>query len=209
MERAISEFTEYDFIVLIDKSGSMGAPAVGPGKQSPFANRWAQAKELAEGVASFAAQVDDDGITLIKFGGTFNPSTDIADGVQAAAVSDIFAKHFPGGGTPLHSALDAAFAKHFSSPKKTIVVIFTDGVPDDKNAVVTSIIGAAGKLESADRLRLLFVQVGDDPTASAFLNDLDNHLTSAKFDIVNAISSDVANGLTVPQLMDRTLDDSH
>lgn len=43
-----AKLTEYDSIVCIDRSGSMGGPAKG------FANRWAAAKELTVGIATLA-----------------------------------------------------------------------------------------------------------------------------------------------------------
>lgn len=203
MARNISEFTEYDFIIAVDRSGSMGGHAQG------FSSRWAQAKEITEGVAAFAAQVDDDGITVISFGGKFDPHRDVVDGVKADVVHELFERSVPGGSTPLHSALEAAFAKHFSSPKKTLLTVVTDGEPDDQGAVASSIIAASKKLADATQLRILFVQVGDDKAAAAYLDDLDNSLSGAKFDIVNAIGFQDANGLSVTDLMDRAIDDTH
>lgn len=201
--RNMAQFSEYDFHVLIDRSGSMAGPAHG------FPSRWAQAKELTEGIAGFASQVDDDGITVIQFGGRFDPSRDVQDGVKADAVHQLFETHQPAGSTPLAGALDACFKKHFSSAKKTIAVIVTDGQPDDEGAVANAIIGASRKLADASQIRILFLQVGDDKHAAQYLDNLDNHLEGAKFDIVNAINFEGANGLSVSDLMDRAIDDSH
>lgn len=203
MTRNASEFSEYDFFLAIDRSGSMGGAAKG------FNSRWAQAKEITEGVATFASQVNDDGITVITFGGNFVPTRDVVSGVKADSVHALFEKSQPAGSTPLHLALDAAFAKHFSSTKKTLLAVVTDGEPDDKEAVAKSIVNAAGKLADATQIRVIFLQVGDDAAASHYLDDLDNHLSAAKFDIVNAITFQEANGVTVPDLLSRALDDTH
>ena len=98
-----TKLTEYDSIVLIDRSGSMDGPAKG------FSNRWAAAKEMTIAIATLAAKVDDDGITVIQFGGQFVASRDVIDGVtDAAAVDKIFTDHSPAGSTPLADALEAA-----------------------------------------------------------------------------------------------------
>lgn len=199
-----AKLTEYDSIVCIDRSGSMGGAAKG------FANRWAAAKELTIGIATLAATVDEDGITVIQFGGTFNPSRDVQDGVKdAATVADIFTKNGPGGSTPTAEALDAAFAKKFASGKKAIIFVVTDGEPNDQNAVKASIINAASKLNAADEIRVQFLQVGDDAGAARYLDSLDNSLTGAKFDIVNAITFKDADGLSAENLFERALEDSH
>lgn len=199
-----ARLTEYDSILLVDKSGSMAEPAPG------FGTRWGQARELTVGIATFAAQVDEDGITVIPFGGGFNPASDVIDGVKdAAAVSELFSKYSPAGTTPTAEALQAAFDKKFASGKKAIIICVTDGVPNDAQAVKKVIVDASQKLADASDVRVLFLQVGNDAGAAAFLDDLDNNLTGAKFDIVNAISFKGADGLTVEQLFERAIEDSH
>lgn len=199
-----SKLSEYDSILLVDRSGSMGGSAKG------FSTRWAAAKELAIGIATLAAQVDDDGITLIQFGGQFQASRDVIDGVtDAVAVEKIFTDHQPAGSTPLSDALEAAFAKKFASGKKAIILVITDGEPNDPAAVKNSILGAARKLNDASEIRIIFLQVGDDAGAAKYLDDLDNHLSGAKFDIVNAITFKDADGLTADDLFARAIEDTH
>lgn len=197
-----AKLSEYDSIILIDRSGSMGDPAKG------FSSRWVQAEEITKGLASLASQVDEDGITVITFGGTFNPSNDVVDGVKADAVTAIFAGRGPGGGTPTADALQAAFDKKFASGKKAVVICVTDGTPNDKGAVEKAIKDAAGKLDDASGIRVLFLQVGDDASAASWLGELDN-LSGAKFDIVNTISHKDADGLSPEALFDRALNDTH
>lgn len=195
--------SEYDSIVLIDRSGSMGSPAKG------FPTRWAQAKELTIQIAALATQVDEDGITLITFGGGFNASSDVVDGVKdAAAVSAVFDGRGPGGTTPTAEALEAAFAKKFAAGKKAVIFCVTDGEPNDKKAVETAIINAASKLNDASEIRVQFLQVGDDGEAAKWLDSLDNSLSGAKFDIVNAITFKDADGMSAEQLYKRALEDS-
>lgn len=199
-----AKLTEYDTILLVDRSGSMAGPAKG------FSNRWKQAQEITIGIASLAAQVDEDGITVIQFGGTFTPGRDVADGIKdSAQVADLFASNSPGGSTPTTEALQAAFAKKFASGKKAIVICVTDGEPNDAAGVARAIVEASSKLADASEIRILFLQVGDDAGAARYLDGLDNSLTGAKFDIVNAITFQNADGLTPEALFERALSDTH
>jgi Mg-chelatase subunit ChlD len=201
MDQAL--LTEYDSIVLVDRSGSMNSAV------AKFGTRWNEAKEITLGLAGLASKVDDDGITVISFGGNFDAKRDVQDGVTVEAVQKLFDTQSPAGSTPLADALEAAFAKKFSSSKKAVIFVVTDGEPDDKNGVASAIKKAASKLDDASQIRLLFLQVGDDQAAAKYLDDLDNHLNGAKFDIVNAIGFKDANGLTPDQLYERAITDSH
>lgn len=199
-----AKLTEYDSIVLIDRSGSMAGPAKG------YTDRWTQAKEITIGIATLAAQVDEDGITVITFGGSFNPSSDVRDGLKdASAVAALFGERGPNGGTPTAEALEAAFAKKFAAGKKAVIVVVTDGEPNDKSGVEKAIVAATQKLTTADEIKILFIQVGDDSATSAWLSSLDNSLSGAKFDIVNAIAFKDADGLSAEDLLARALDDTH
>lgn len=65
-------------------------------------------------------------------------------------------------------------------------MVFTDGEPDDKAAAAKVIVDAANRQETDDALTILFIQVGDDVGATNYLRTLDDGLTGAKFDIVDA-----------------------
>jgi Mg-chelatase subunit ChlD len=128
-------------------------------------------------------QFDSDGIDVVVFGGS---TIDSHTGVTADKVKEVFVQYTPRGGTPLTEALVAGLKLAGKSDKKDFIVVFTDGVPDDKASAAKLIIEAANRQETDDALTILFVQVGDDGSASAFLKKLDDDLTGAKFDIVDA-----------------------
>lgn len=188
-----NEAKEYDFILVLDKSGSMGdASKILVGR-----SKWEEAQEFTEQFARFADKVDDDGLTVI----TFSSHAKVIDGVHADKVHEIFTTQQPGGSTNLTEALKEAFKKKFSSSKAAIILVMTDGQPDDENGVHKAIVEAASKCQKDSDIGILFVQVGDDPHAAKFLDGLDNHLDEAKFDIVAALTADQAGGLTVEQLL--------
>jgi Mg-chelatase subunit ChlD len=176
---AVAVLSEYDFIVAIDTSGSMGEP-VKPGSS---VTRWEAVQESALTFVRDIEKIDSDGIGLVLFGGANIKSF---DGVNSDKVREAFDSTGPRGSTPLAEALTEALKLAGKSDKKDFILVFTDGVPDDKQAAAQVIIDAANQQPSDDALTILFVQIGNDSAATAYLKSLDDDLTSAKFDIVDA-----------------------
>lgn len=196
-----AELSEYNIVLCVDRSASMSFKDNNTGR-----SRWEHGEEFVRSFAEFADEVDDDGITVITFGST----VDVVDGVRAATVHDLFAKKGPGGSTPLAQALAAAADKHFSSNKRTIVVVATDGVPDDKLAVQNVIVNASRKLGDKGELRFGFVQIGEDAAAARYLDELDDDLVGkqgAKFDIVDAINHERAINMDYEAMLSKFLVD--
>lgn len=179
-----AQLTEYDFVVVLDASGSMSTEDM-PGGRS----RWAYMQESVEAFARDVGKFDSDGIDVVVFGGQNITSF---EGVTADKVSEVFATRSPRGSTPLTEALEAAFELAGKSDKKDFVLVFTDGVPDDKASAAKTIIAQSHLQETDDALTILFVQVGRDAAATAYLRELDDSLTAAKFDIVDAKTMDEA-----------------
>lgn len=198
---SLEQAKEYDHIILIDQSGSMGEKST----KMEGKTRWEEAAEFTTAYARFAEQVDDDGITVI----TFNSKATTYDNVTSEKVSELFAGSRPGGSTNLADALESGFKKHFSNSKSSIILVLTDGVPDSQTAVVQSIIAASNKLERDEQLAIQFVQIGDDKGAAEFLRKLDDDLqgAGAKFDIVNALTREEAESITVEQLLYQAVND--
>lgn len=178
MSEATAKLSEYDFIVAIDTSGSMGEP-VKPGSKI---TRWAAVQESAVAFVRDLEALDSDGIGLVLFGSQIIA----ADGVDSQRIREVFASTAPRGSTPLAEALIEAVNLAGKSDKKDFIVVFTDGVPNDKDAAIAAIKAAADKQETDDSLTILFVQVGDDAGAAKFLKGLDDDIQGAKFDIVDA-----------------------
>lgn len=179
-----AKLSEFDFIVVVDSSGSMGTEDM-PGGRS----RWAHMQETLTAFARDLQKIDSDGLGLVLFSGT---SVQSFDGVDADKISNLLAARRPMGGTPLAQALTAALALAGKSDKKDFIVVFTDGVPDDKEAAAAVIRDASNKIAADDELTFLFVQVGNDASASAYLRKLDDDLVGSKFDIVDAKTIDEA-----------------
>lgn len=171
---------EYDFIVAIDTSGSMGSPV----KSGSTKSRW---ESMQESVGAFVRDIekfDADGIDVVQLGG----KNQVWTGVTSSKIQDLFSTVRPMGSTPLAETLNECFKLAGKSNKKDFIIVFTDGEPDDQNAVSRAIVAQSQLQETDDALTILFVQVGDDAAAAKFLSNLDDNLTGAKFDIVDCKS---------------------
>jgi Mg-chelatase subunit ChlD len=184
MEMSVEKLSEYDFVVVVDASGSMSTEDMPNGR-----SRWQYMQETAAAFARDMGKIDSDGIDLVVFGGS---QIQTYQGVTPAKIEDIFQTRSPRGSTPLAEGLEAALKCAGKSDKKDFVIVFTDGVPDDKDAAARVIVQASQSLQSDDELTFLFVQVGRDAAATAYLRKLDDDLTKAKFDIVDAKTMDEA-----------------
>lgn len=188
-----AKFSEYDIVVMIDKSGSMATADVGGN------TRWASMKETMGAITRLAGQVDDDGLDVVLFGGL---PVVVQSGVTAEKVDDLFTSYSPSGSTPLTEALAEAFKLAGKSAKKDIIICFTDGEPNDKNTVASSIVAQSKLQEKDDDLTILFIQVGKDAGATKYLQQLDDNLTGAKFDIVDVKTvAEVDNYASIEELL--------
>jgi Mg-chelatase subunit ChlD len=191
-----------DFTVIIDRSGSMGNPE----RAGKTRSRWNAAEEATVALARECNKYDPDGITVYAFSARF----DRFDNTSEVQVSKIFQQLTPGGSTDLAGVLrDALLGKNGYVTRKRrgeakangeLIVVVTDGEPDDQKAVADVIIEASHGLTSQSELNITFVQVGDDHKATQFLSNLDDKLEApqgqqgsknyAKFDIVDTITLD-------------------
>lgn len=178
----LAKLGEYDFIVVLDVSSSMGEPYRG-------GTRWTSMQEAVMGFSRDVGAIDSDGIDVVELGGQLRTFA----GVTADKIKELFSTLSPRGSTPLDKALANAFKAAGKSAKKDFIVVFTDGVPDDAQAVRDVIINQANSQDSDDACTVLFIQVGDDASATKYLQDLDDNLKGAKYDIVDAKTIDQAN----------------
>lgn len=176
----LSQLTEFNFIPVIDGSGSNTKTDTKNGK-----SRWDYMKEDLGAFCRGMDKIDSDGLDFVVLNKgeikTFN-------GVTGDSVDGIFDNLSPMGGTPLAEALIAGIALARASNKKAVIPVFTDGEPDDKQKVIDTIRDAANSAEEDDSLNFLFIQVGRDAQATKFLQQLDQSIPGAKRDIVKSIT---------------------
>lgn len=179
----MSKLSEFNFIIAIDTSGSMGEPVKAGSKIS----RWEAVQESAMTLIRDVEQYDDDGLGLVLFGGSKITGF---DGVTTDKFREIFASRSPRGSTPLAQALQESVNMANAGRKPAAIVVFTDGVPDSKSDAADVITRASNAIESDEDLTFLFIQVGDDASAKQYLETLDSDLKNCKFDIVDVKTVD-------------------
>jgi uncharacterized protein with von Willebrand factor type A (vWA) domain len=196
-----------DYTLIIDKSGSMSTKDK-PGGQS----RWQIMQESALALANKCEELDPDGITVYLFSGKFKRY----ENVTAAKVGTIFQENDPSGRTDLAAVLADAVNSYFqrkaqgqTPPNGEIILVVTDGEPDDRKAVMQVILDATQKLDRDEELAISFIQVGIDETATKFLKILDDDLgrAGAKFDIVDTITMDDMEDLTLKEVLLSAIND--
>jgi hypothetical protein len=196
-----------DYTLIIDKSGSMST------KDKPGGlSRWQIMQESALALAAKCEELDADGITVYLFSGKFKRY----DNVTAAKVGTIFQENDPSGRTDLAAVLADAINSYFQRKAQgqipangEMILVVTDGEPDDRKAVMDVILAATQKLDRDEELAISFIQVGTDETATKFLKILDDDLgrAGAKFDIVDTITMNDMEDLTLKEVLLSAIND--
>jgi hypothetical protein len=190
-----------DYTLIIDKSGSMATPDQKGGR-----TRWVAAQESTLALASKCEQFDPDGITVYLFSGRFKRY----DNVTSAKVTQIFQENDPSGSTDLAGVLKHATDDYFrrksageTKPNGEIILVVTDGEPDDRKAVMKVIIEASRRMDVNEELGISFIQVGTDALATRFLKVLDDDLQSAgaKFDICDTITMEDMEDVSLSEVL--------
>ena len=180
-----SALSKLQIVFVVDKSGSQGAPDAHPQGLSTgkgmLGDTWTQwdntfyaAKYLAESVFEYDA---DGKVPLVFFG--YNAEDKVVENAGQMLVA--FKKNKPTRETTnLLDALQLGFNKYSkpSSPdEKILFIVLTDGCPNPgQPAQVKSLIQRHIQANhfSGDQFNILFLRIGDDPGAVAFLQDLDD-----------------------------------
>lgn len=190
-----------DYTIIIDKSGSMYTKDQMGGK-----SRWALMQESTIALAYKCEELDPDGMTVYLFSGRFKRY----DNVTAAKVVQIFQENEPSGATNMAVVLQDALNDYFrrkasgkTKPNGETILVVTDGEPDDRKDVMKVIIEASRKIDRDEELAISFIQVGNAPEATKFLKILDDELQSAgaKFDIVDTVTIDDMEGMTLTEVL--------
>lgn len=196
-----------DYTLIIDKSGSMSTPDQVGGR-----SRWEAAQESTLALARKCEQFDPDGITVYLFSSRFKRY----DNVTSTKVEQIFQENDPAGTTNLAGVLEDAVKQYFQrkgsgqtkAGGETILVV-TDGEPDDRKAVMRTIIEASRQLDRDEELAISIIQVGSDATATRFLKALDDDLqgAGAKFDICDTVTMDDMADMTLAEVLLNAIND--
>lgn len=202
----MSELGQRDYVIAIDRSGSMGEAH----RKGNSQTRWQYAQESVMSLARKCAESDPDGIDVYLFNQGFKKY----ENTTPDKVADLFKSEQPMGGTNFVPFLNDALENHFKNQKRpTTIFVLTDGEPSDsakgQKELEQLIIKSANRIEGDNELAISFIQVGEDPAASKFLKRLDDELqkAGAKFDIVDAKTADEVSNMTPDQVLAAAVND--
>jgi Mg-chelatase subunit ChlD len=174
--------SDYNFIVLVDHSGSMKEQIHRvPGSQSG-STKLDWVKSNMNTFANFLAGHCKSGITLIPFNGSFQ----VIPLNSAWSVSSEVNRLNAEGGTNLGDPLDEAVHIALSSRKNQMIVVLSDGMSNLGPSLEETIIQAT-KVVPAGEVVASFLQIGAGG-GEAIIRNLDDNLVSkgAAYDMVDA-----------------------
>jgi Mg-chelatase subunit ChlD len=182
---AWKKLKDYDIVMLIDKSGSMGEPADRSGM-----SKWDWCSSQLSSFATEAQENTGRKLTIVTFNGEFS----VKPNCTPTDVQQTFLSSKPGGATDLATPLDSVLGDYLRGPRShpLLVVVLTDGVPATPELVERGIIDASRRINTPDQIKIVFFEIGNDPDGAALIRLLDVGLTSegARYDIVDANTFD-------------------
>ncbi|BGP40236.1 hypothetical protein JCM10449v2_004194 [Rhodotorula kratochvilovae] len=174
IEDRLAPLGKYDLVLLVDDSPSM-------------VDYWKETGEALMGVVEQCTKYDKDGIDVLFMNNDDRRLENITD---PALVARAFREVEPFGSTPTGMVLDEVlrdYVERVEGAKATkarvkplLLLVLTDGRADDPDMVKDIIVEMAQRLDEIRappyQLGLQFIQIGTDPEARAFLQELDDDL---------------------------------
>lgn len=166
------------YLIIVDKSGSMCL-------QDGEGSRWDSARKAVENFIDTILKYDVDGLVPLYL---YDSKPYFIGEVQHSyQVLDVFKKYRPGGENALDLVLDVAMEEYCGRkrpnyevvPGLTIIVLL-DGAEPAHNKVLQVMQKFAnptnGYITNHTQLAIAFIQIGDDDSATDFLQTLDNNV---------------------------------
>jgi len=158
---------------------------------------WEKAVIGLNGIVNQVAKIDPNGIDVVCFPG-ISDNVDIYRNLKDTSnLEDLVTAKEPGGSCNMGQALEVVFKEALERGFEisTSVLVLTAGKPQDYTVVKENIQNFTKKLEKQEDLTLTFVQIGEDESASSFLNDLANDLncvsaSGEEIDIVDTVKDE-------------------
>ncbi|GAA5897140.1 hypothetical protein JCM8208_003739 [Rhodotorula glutinis] len=174
IEDRLAPLGKYDLVLVVDDSPSM-------------VDHWKDVGEALMGVVESCTKYDKDGIDVVFLN---NDHARLEGVVDPSVVERTFREVEPVGSTPTGMVLDEvlrAYVERVEDAKATrarvkpmLVLVLTDGRADDPDLVKDIIVEMAQRLDEVRappyQLGLQFIQIGADPDARKFLQELDDDL---------------------------------
>lgn len=172
-------------------AGDISASMQTPDKKCAGMERYPYMLEKFKSFITEAMDFDPDGPTVMLFG----EKVQIFPNTTLEAVDSKLSRVTYEGFTNTHLVVEEAFnihkkekselSKEGKSHPGTVLFIFTDGQPTNQAALKRAIVTVANSLDREDEFNIGFLLVGTiDAGLRQYLDDLDDNLKEAKYDIV-------------------------
>ncbi|KAK9895769.1 hypothetical protein P389DRAFT_170496 [Cystobasidium minutum MCA 4210] len=178
-EDRLSVLRRYDTVILIDDSASMN-------------NLWREAEAALSGIVEQVIKYDNDGLDIY-----FLNSTHALQGARdSGAIRELFQYVGPvGESTPTEIRVEELLSPYIDLcerskasgqplPKPLNLLVLTDGEADDPDTLAYTLQGFAKRLDDIraplTQLGIQFVQIGNDPSATEALKQLDDELQGCR-----------------------------
>jgi hypothetical protein len=157
----------WEIVIICDDSGSMASASDAFPTSDPFAqklSRFDELKRIVEQIMDIACVMDSDGTDVY-----FLNRPDAKNVTSHDQIAHLFAAP-PGGSTPIVKAFNRVIADKMSilNEKKLLVIIITDGVPDEGIAAFTNAIASKPK-----DVHVSIAACTDDDNVMNYLNKMD------------------------------------
>lgn len=177
----------YDFIVLIDRSGSMSGP-VDPANAAPDGTALAGATKFDWVKTNIAAFADflrmkvRGPVTVIPF----NAQHEVRRLGSASELPLVVDELKPDGGTNLTEPLNKAIGLALAKKKPQLIIVMTDGMNNIGN--LEQVLIESSKIVPPGQVVTSILQIGSDIDGADIIRDLDSGLIGkgAKYDLVDA-----------------------
>ena len=169
------------YVFIIDRSGSMTSPDGGGSK-----TRWDSAQSAIEKMVDAVFRYDiDHSVPLYVFD---YETIFVGELANSSQVREVFSNYKPRRGTTnLDGALKEALGTYAGSKRPnyylvpgTTFIVLLDGGADDESAVFTTLRYYAdpknGFVANHTQIAISFLQIGNDPSATKFLQALDDNI---------------------------------
>ncbi|KAI9335956.1 hypothetical protein BDR26DRAFT_865429 [Obelidium mucronatum] len=174
----------YDIVVIADDSGSMSCRTT-VGKTTT--TRWSELKDTLTIVTEIGSVLDEDGVDIYFMN---RPAVRNVKG-PSLEMDRAFANP-PNGGTPtgqiLSQVLREKAAKMGDQSKKLLILVATDGEPNNKQEVYNALMNERGPNPRDGSVIVVFLACTDDERAVGFLNEWDKTIPCV--DVVDDYNSE-------------------
>jgi hypothetical protein len=164
--QALQKLRDFDVIVFLDCSGSMGEDI-----RSERMRKWDWARTNIKNFSAKYNSAVKRPITLVVFNDKFN----IIPNARPEDLARVFDQRSPDGGTDLASPLESVIGERLNAleQRPCVIVVLHDGISDNELRVQQILERTAQHVLGANKIFVTFIQIGDDAMGTENLKTME------------------------------------